>query len=147
MRAHAVAHRRRRIRPAINLAPMLDVIFNLIFFFILATTIRNESFVMDINLPESKTADQPLPRDPPPTITLNVQGEMHFKGRTMVREELELELFDLAARGHKEIMIGGDRQVDYGRVHEVIDLCRESGLEVLLQLLPSPREDALPNAR
>ena len=147
MSSASIRHRRRRVSPGITLTPMLDVIFNLIFFFILATTIRDETFMMDITLPQSQTASQPVPEDFPPTITLDAEGRIQFKGRLMVRDELELELFHLAGKGRQEVLISGDESVAWGRIFEVIDLCESAGLVAVQVHARSLARTATPSNR
>ena len=143
MSARDQTHRRVRLTPGIALTPMLDVIFNLIFFFILATTIRDETFQMSILLPSSGSAGQSV-EEQAPAITLDPEGRTYFKGRPMVDAELELELNYIAGKGGREIAIRGDRRVDYGRVVEVMDICRRSGILDIALELELPQEGLIP---
>ena len=78
-------------------------------------------------------------QEPPPAITLDPAGRVYFKGRPIVDAELELELHHIAGKGGREISIRGDRRVDYGRVVEVMDICRRSGiLDIALELERPP---------
>lgn len=129
MRSRRQRTRRRRIlEPTINLTAMLDVIFNLLFFFLMATTIRTEEYRAGITLPSSDTgAALPASTDQQ-TLSIDSEGRVFFGGREVVEEELELQLRSLAAKGKKEIAIRGDREGKFGRVYELLDLCRRSGL-------------------
>ncbi len=114
------------IRPGINMAPLLDAIFNLVFFFLLATTIRTEEYRTDIHLPPSGTAT--ARRDEIPAIEVDKEGGIYFQGRKVVIEELELELIHLRDEGEATVMIRGDEEADFGRIYELLDLCRRIGL-------------------
>lgn len=135
-------HQRRRsiLAPGINLTPLLDVIFNLLFFFLLATTLRNEEAQTEITLPDS---DMAVRADSGQlAIDLNAQGEIFYQGRPMVAEELELEMIALVQEGETEVLIRGDRDVGLGKVYAVMDLCRRAGLKaVSLQAEPKPAND------
>lgn len=126
-------HRKRfRLQPGINLTPLLDVIFNLLFFFILATTIRTEEEQMEVRLPASESSvETPRERDVP-VVTIDRQGQIHFKGRRVVESELQLELNYLARRGVTRVYVRGDREADWGRIVGLMDLCRQAGITNVL---------------
>jgi len=46
----------------------------------------------------------------------------------MVKEEIELELRHMAGAGKREVTIRGDERVDFGRVVQVMDWCKFSGM-------------------
>lgn len=143
MSARILRRRRAGMEPGFNLTPMLDMIFYLLFFFILATKIRDDNEQrMDVKLPQAASSvEAAAKREPPPSLTLGADGRVFFKGREMVKEELDLELTYLAAKGQQEISIRGDEKVDYGRVIEVMDWCKLAGLKtVLLDMKRVPLE-------
>lgn len=121
--------RRRRIATGINLTSLLDAIFNLVFFFLLATTLRQEEGQARVQLPRSSTAE-PVTQDRK-SISLDAQGRIFYGEEQLGDAELEARLRDLAAGGMREIMIRGDASVDLGRVYAVMDICRRSGLEAI----------------
>lgn len=121
--------RRRRIATGINLTSLLDAIFNLVFFFLLATTLRQEEGQARVQLPHSETAETvTLDRK---AVTLDAQGRIFYGEQQVGEAELEAQLLQLADQGVKEIMIRGDADVGLGRVYAVMDLCRKSGLEAV----------------
>ncbi len=128
--------RRHTLTPGINLTPMLDAIFNLVFFFLLATTLRKDEFQTEISLPESDTAVQSAGADK--SITLDADGKIYFGGRAMVAEELELELTNLARGGRTSIAIRCDSELDFGLAYSVMDICVRSGIEVSLMAARAP---------
>ena len=120
--------RRRRLEPGINLTPLLDAIFNLIFFFILATTIRQDLGRFNVRLPAASTAAAVKPEGVP-TLVIGEDGRVSMEDRAMGDAELELVLREMAGRGEKRVMIRGDERVELGRAVAVWDLCRRAGLE------------------
>ena len=142
MSPRAVSHRGRRLPRGINLTPMLDLIFNLLFFFILATRVRDANLQMEVTLPASTTGDEAPAQttQPPPSLTIDEHGRIVYKGRAMAEAEVRLELHHLAREGEREIVVRGDRAVPYGRVVTVMDLCKEAGLQaVVLDLRRAPQ--------
>lgn len=135
-------HQRRRsiLAPGISLTPLLDVIFNLLFFFLLATTLRTEEAQTEITLPDSDTAIRADTGQL--AIDLTAEGEIFYQGQLMVAEELELEMLALVQEGETEVLIRGDREVGLGKVYEVMDICRRAGLKaVSLQAEPKPASE------
>lgn len=121
--------RRRRIATDINLTSLLDAILNLVFFFLLATTIRHEESQARVQLPKSSTAT-PASEDTK-SISLDAQGRIFYGEEQVEDAELESRLRALAAEGVREVMIRGDANVGLGRVYAVMDICRRSGLEAI----------------
>jgi len=138
MSSKVLSRRRTRMMPGFNLTPMLDMVFYLLFFFILATKMRDESARLDVRLPASATAPAAADRERRPALTLDAQGRVFFKNRPMLHEELALELAHLAGQGVKEIAIRGDERVVYGRVVEVMDWCKQAGMKTVLLDLRRP---------
>ena len=58
----------------LNLTPLLDIIFNLIFFFILATNIRDREQYMEIQIPSATTAEELAVQQQIPVVALTKEG-------------------------------------------------------------------------
>lgn len=121
------AHR-RRMQFGINLTPLLDVIFNLLFFFVLATTLRQEMMEMNVQLPEAAHGETRR-IDKPPAVTLDARGAIVYNDQAMTLETLSLYLYKEAQNGQRSVEIFGDEGVDFGRVIEVMDACKAAGLD------------------
>jgi len=141
-----MSSRRRRQRtapPELNLTPLLDVIFNLIFFFVLGTTIKSRDFVVDMKLPTSATA-QPAPTEETiPRIGVKADGSLELDGGSITSEELSAALREFTQdRGVQRAILIGDAGVTLQQLITVTDLCREAGVRQI-----SPRvENATPGA-
>lgn len=110
----------------INLTPMIDVVFLLIIFFMVATTFVTEEKEIDLQLPESPSASEPT--DIPDEITINVtrDGKIKVLGR-IVSEKALRELLANAkkANASQAVTIRGDRGVEYEYVVRVVGICHE----------------------
>lgn len=120
---------RHRARPDINLTPMLDIILNLIFFFILTTTIRDEVAQIDVRVPGSTTAQPSAQTENLPILSIDAAGDYYFNGRAVVEPELQLHLNAAASAGTRRLRLRADERTPHGRVIEAMDLCREAGIE------------------
>jgi biopolymer transport protein ExbD len=138
-------HKHRRLEPGINLTPMLDMIFNLIFFFILATQLRQQDFEIMVNLPRAGSAtERQSESEPPPVIAVDAGGRLYYKGQAVVEAVLLLELHHLASRGQTRILVRGDAAAPYGRIVEVWDWCRQAGLNDAIMETERPRDGPSP---
>ena len=111
--------------PEINLTPMIDVVFAILTFFILASLLLTRSEGLPVNLPSAKTATQQNQAPTKLTVTIDKQGKM-------LLDRQPLEVSDLAtrvqaAKGNKPevlVVINADRAVEHGRVITVMDELR-----------------------
>lgn len=114
---------------ALNLAPMIDVVFLLLVFFMVATTFVEKEKEMGVDLPSASTGAEPAPAPTEIVINLLRDGTMKVAGRELSRDQLVAEL-ERAARVDREtpVTIRGDKDVPYQRVVGVMDTCRATGL-------------------
>jgi len=122
--------RRRRDEDTINVTSLVDIIFNLLIFFMLTTSF-SESRGLEIELPEASAADVAITSQDL-TIALLKDGQMVVKGQAVRISEL-----DAIFQSHKNTHVGGavivqaDREVAHGRVVEVVDAAKRAGIKRL----------------
>lgn len=115
--------------PQINLTPMIDVVLNLLIFFMLGTRFADMERQLDVQLP-TVSAAQPL-TSPPDEIVVNVFAD----GRIVVRQEL-LTLAGLEERlreartryADQAVLIRGDGHGIYQNVMDVLGVCQRVGI-------------------
>jgi biopolymer transport protein ExbD len=114
---------------AINIAPLVDVIFLLVIFFAVSTTFL-ETAGLKLELPTSSSTAKREPVDL--TIFLSADGALSFRGEEVSREQLAQRLREsLAEADRKVVVLRADRSTPHGEVVNVMDLIRESGAEGL----------------
>lgn len=123
---------------AINMMPLVDVVFLLLIFFLAATTFAREEVELDLSLPEAKSG---TPGRPDRQIVINVfeDGRLVIDGREVTLEALRQKL-EAAARRNKEqpVLVRGDKQARFGMGIAVLDACRLARLsKVDFGALPS----------
>ena len=115
----------------LNLAPLIDVVFLLLIFFMVATTFVEREKELGVDLPQAETGDRVEERE---EIVINLfeDGRIVLDGREVDRDEL-LETLTAAARQSRDtpVTIRGDERASHGRVIDVMDACRLAGLENL----------------
>lgn len=110
---------------AINIAPLVDVVFLLVIFFAVSTTFL-ETAGLDLDLPAS-TSTAEREREAP-TVLLAADGTILFESQTLSAEQLRERLVrSLAARERKSVVLRADTDARHGDVVRVMDAIRESG--------------------
>ena len=113
--------------PALNLTPMIDIVFLLIIFFMVGTQFSEMERQYDIQLPTVSDA-QPLTTFPD-EIVINVseEGGLSFNGRACTAEELERDL--IAARENykdQAVLVRGDGHGPYQYIMDVLAVCHRA---------------------
>ncbi len=119
--------KRNRPSPAINIAPLVDVVFLLVIFFAVSTTFL-ETSGLDLELPESSST---AGREPEAlTVLLAADGTLSFDDRTVDREELRralAEALEPRAPARRMVVLRADTKTEHGDVVELMDLIRGAG--------------------
>ncbi|KJV28438.1 ExbD/TolR family protein [Luteibacter yeojuensis] len=121
--------------PEIGLVALIDCIFFLLMFFMVATTFKqsedkqhNRSIPVDL----PKAAATFRPEEASSTgvlITVARDGTIYVDGAAITKGQLKDRLHDLAAHDtHTVIRIDGDRRAQFQDVVSVMDMCAFEGL-------------------
>lgn len=114
---------------AINIAPLVDVVFLLVIFFAVSTTFL-ETAGLRLELPSSTST---APKESQElTVLLGEDGTLSFDGETLDHETLGLRLqAALEGNERKLVVLRADRSARHGEVVRLIDLIRDAGAEDL----------------
>ncbi|GHV36937.1 biopolymer transporter ExbD/TolR [Synergistales bacterium] len=124
-----MANRKKRDAD-IDIAPLIDVIFMLIIFFVLTATFLPGRVVVD--LPRGEGADGKT--ENLLMINLSRDGSVLWGDVSLPAPVNSGNLFRLARESienNQEILIAGDEQVPYGEVAGLLDALRSAGVERL----------------
>ncbi len=114
---------------AINIAPLVDVVFLLVIFFAVSTTFL-ETAGLKLELPSSSSTAPRESREL--TVLLGEDGTLSFDGEIIDREELGVRLRAALDRNERKLVVlRADRSARHGEVVRVMDVIRESGAEGL----------------
>ena len=109
----------------INLTPMLDMVFNLLLFFLAATTFAKEEVALDLRLPEARSGQQGSGAVLQLIINVFANGRLSVEGRDVTFEALRQKLEAASQRNREQaVVIRGDRQAQFGVGLQVLDACR-----------------------
>ena len=108
--------------PEINVIPLIDVVFTILTFFILASLFLTRSEGLPVNLPGAKTATQQNQTQSKLTVTMDEQGKVLLDRQPIEVRELVPRV--KALKGNKPellVIINADRAVEHGQVITVMD--------------------------
>ena len=112
---------------AINLTPMIDIVFLLIIFFLVGARFTEEEKQYDIQLPSSQDV-QPL-TGTPDALVINVRrgGTILLGSLAVTLEELESELRDAKENFEDQaVVVRGEGQGMYQPVINVLGVCHRT---------------------
>ena len=119
--------RRRYNHSYMNIAPLVDVVFLLLLFFMLTSRLIQEPAVK-VRLPESKTAT--TEQETIKTITITRGGKIFFMDREVRLKGLQRAVRESLTNGEKgSLRIKADRDAGVGLLVNVIDEVRLAGIK------------------
>ncbi len=119
----------------INMTPMIDVVFQMIIFFVCTAQLEKEMFSEFIQLPDSPNAPAVAEAKDPRTITIEVdeRGKISISRTPLtllkLRKILIKTVADYGVYGPAiPIRIRADQASKHARVRQVMDACTTAGL-------------------
>lgn len=120
--------KRNGIKATIDMTPMLDVVFQLIIFFLVSTTFAVLPGIK-LKLPDSKTSESTSSQGI--TITADNEDKLYFNDKAVTMEELskELSAFDTknVSKNEFPVVIEADENVRNKTIVSLFDVIRENG--------------------
>jgi biopolymer transport protein ExbD len=114
------------------MTPMIDVVFNLIIFFLLSSHLARQEVQLRLDLPAAATGNRPGQTSGPRRVVLQIlpNGEVTLGGRAVAAARLTTALADEQARspGEIEVRIRADRRVPYRHVEPILRSCAGLGI-------------------
>ncbi len=119
----------RRLKPVagVDLIPMIDVVFQLVIFFMLSSTFIQTPGIA-LQLPESSSAEPVVMSTM--VVTVLPDQRLFLNSREYTLEEFSVALGDLSDQEKeslKQIVVEGDDAVSYRLMIQVLDILRLNG--------------------
>ena len=126
--------RKPQDNPQLDMTPMIDVVFELIIFFVV--TIKSEDMYsrLNANRPAPSPPSQSQPdSDPPVTIQIgrgrNADGVIAYNGREVKRKELDANLHEVSRMSKKTpIIVRATGDSPHKALVDVLDICYRNEL-------------------
>ena len=122
---------RKRRSPSIIIVSLIDILAILLIFFIVTTTFQKNLPQLQINLPESKTAEQtPAEKQEPVLLRVKSAEQITLDEKPVTLETLAEALKSLRTQApSRPIAMQADREAPFGVVVKVLDALRDAGIK------------------
>ena len=116
----------------VSMTPMIDVVFQLLIYFLVTFTTPDVLAHLDISRP-APDKTQTEQRTPPKMIRVNIYADgFSLNGRAVSRTELHSILNRLASFSKTQtVLITCAGESEHAKLIDVLDICAESGLSKL----------------
>ena len=130
-------------RAAMPMAPMIDILFLLIIFFVTTSSFRAEEQHLDVNLPTAESAETAQVRPSEVIVNIREDGTILIGSAEHTLETLHATLSALVAEYPDEhLIIRGDQLTLYERIIAVMDTARAAGIKSLDFAIVRPAEQS-----
>ena len=120
---------RNKVNPNFNMSSMTDIVFLLLIFFMLSSTLVTVSAI-DVLLPKAGGKKE---NNASVSISITNQSKFYIDKTLVSENNLELEILRKVGVDKKKIIvIRGDQNVPYKSVMKVIDLANKNKLKMIL---------------
>lgn len=120
----------RQPEPAnMQLAPMIDIVFLLLIFFIVTWQYTRAETELSVSVPTAQEGADPQRQIGEIVINILADNTIRVEGTTVDLEQLLDKLSKIAKEYENQpVRIRGDGGVQYQRIVEVIDTCQKAGI-------------------
>lgn len=118
--------RRKKRHITLSIAPLVDIVFLLLIFFLLSSSYIQPS--IKLNLPEAK--NQNIATEQEIVVTVDKTGAIYLNREPVVINALSRRLshlMDITSR--REIIFRGDRSIAYDLFVHIMDIAKQAGAE------------------
>jgi biopolymer transport protein ExbD len=115
---------------ALNLTPIIDVVFLLLIFFLVATRFEEEERSLEVVLPQASEAMPLVARPKELFVNIDRQGQYFVGGQFVTAGQLDQALRQAAADnpGRQTVIIRADKRCALEHAVTVMDLCNRAGI-------------------
>ena len=108
----------------LQLAPMIDIVFLLLIFFLLTWSYARFETELDISVPAAEQGASPERQVGEIIVNVNEAGEIIVNAAKLTEQDLLGKLNRLVRfRDNQAVILRGDGEVSYDRIVDVLDIC------------------------
>jgi len=117
---------------SMDMTPMIDVVFQLMIFFLVTINMDQEQLLKDLVLPPSYYSKEQKTKDPfQLTIQVSEDGKYYLGNQPVNIQRLRVVLQDAVRRvgaPNLPVLIRGDKDARHKAIRDVMDSCSELGI-------------------
>ena len=121
---------RNQIKPEFNMSSMTDIVFLLLIFFMIASTLAKQLNTIDVKLPqgEGKTENRNTV-----AVTINNKGRYYVNESRVTKKNLEAQLIQtLGSVNNPSLVLRAEKKVSIQEVVFVMNIANKNGIKVVL---------------
>jgi biopolymer transport protein ExbD len=122
---------RKRRAPIIIIVSLVDILIILLIFFVVSTTFKRDQPEVQINLPESKTAQKRPSELEHAIVSIDQNDEIKLDGRATNVDELENAVRGLPEQRRSTLALQADKKASFGTIIKVMDALKLAGVKNL----------------
>ena len=111
----------------LNLAPMIDIVFLLLIFFLVSSTLQGEEALYNITVPDSSIGE--TENVEMTNIFLDQDNQIYYKEKQYSRDEIETLLVDISAAKDKKLKIYADKQTNFESIVFLIEKFKDANYQ------------------
>lgn len=113
-----------------DLTPIIDMVFLLLIFFLVATTFHQTEREMKIALPFASSAGPISATLREIVLNVDKDGEIYMGGKRVTAEEVRDTIRQaVSTNAEQKVTVRGDREAAYASIVRVLDICKGSGIQ------------------
>jgi len=122
--------KREEISLGVSIAPLIDIVFLLLIFFMLTSHFDIISGI-DIKLPDisERGSDQSVDTM---TVSLDKTGNCYLQKKKVTLKDLYLKIKELTKEKKINLILNADRDVKHGHVVRIMDLAKKAGINSIV---------------
>lgn len=115
--------------PGFQIAPMVDIVFLLLIFFLVTWNFSRSETELDVKVPKAREGKETRRAVGEVIINVKSNGTVVMNRRQMKAAELQDTLQKIASLyPDQAVILRGDENTDYRHVVEVLDICRRANI-------------------
>ena len=121
---------RNQIKPEFNMSSITDIVFLLLIFFMIASTLAKQLNTIDVKLPqgEGKTENRNTV-----AVTINNKGRYYVNESQVTKKNLEAQLIHtLGSVNNPSLVLRAEKKVFIQEVVFVMNIANKNGIKVVL---------------
>jgi biopolymer transport protein ExbD len=119
-----------RTEASIELTPLIDMVFLLLIFFLVASSFQQTEREMQIALPVASSAGPISMALRELIINVDENGDIYVSGARISEEDLKAMVEQaVSANPDQKVTVRGDRTTAYANIVRVLDVCKGSGVQ------------------
>lgn len=126
----AVRIKRTSSLDVLNMTPLIDVVFQLLLFFLVATRFASEDRELDVMLPAASEAKPLIAQPRELFVNIDHQGQYFVQGKIVSGDEVEHLLRKAATDNpaNQSVIIRADKRVQLDSAVFVMNACNKAGI-------------------